>query len=74
MTREVSLGATTGLRQGHTLDIYRGDKYPAGCEREAKPQAIGLILKEFKQETIRKGDQVATDSGGVGQHVGQAFS
>jgi predicted nuclease with TOPRIM domain len=59
---EVSLGSDDGLRQGHTLEIYRGDKYLGRMRiEEAKPhQAIGLILKEFKQETIRKGDQVAT--------------
>jgi hypothetical protein len=59
---EVSLGSDDGLRQGHTLEIYRGDKYLGRMRiEEAKPhEAIGLILKEFKQETIRKGDQVAT--------------
>jgi hypothetical protein len=59
---EVSLGSDDGLRQGHTLEIYRGDKYLGRMQiEEARPhEAIGLILKEFKQETIRKGDQVAT--------------
>jgi hypothetical protein len=59
---EVSLGSDDGLRQGHTLEIYRGDKYLGRMQiEEARPhEAIGLILKEYKQETIRKGDQVAT--------------
>jgi hypothetical protein len=59
---EVSLGSDDGLRQGHTLEIYRGDKYLGRMRiEEAKPhESIGLILKEYKQETIRKGDQVAT--------------
>ena len=59
---EISLGSDDGLREGHTLEIYRGSKYLGRMQvLEAQPhRAIGMILKDFKQEAIRTGDEVAT--------------
>jgi hypothetical protein len=59
---EISLGSDDGLREGHTLEIYRGSKYLGRMQvLEAQPhRAIGMILKDFKQEAIRAGDEVAT--------------
>ena len=59
---EVSLGSDDGLREGNTLEVYRGDKYLGRMQiLEAQPhRAIGMILKEYKVEPIRKGDSVAS--------------
>jgi chromosome segregation ATPase len=59
---EISLGTDDGLREGHELEVYRGNKY-LGRMKVVEAQAhraIGMVLKEYKQETIRKGDEVAT--------------
>ena len=59
---EISLGSDDGIRDGNNLLIYRGDKYLGRLQvLETQPhRAIGMVLKDYKQEMIRKGDQVAT--------------
>ncbi|HEV2973100.1 MAG TPA: hypothetical protein VGY55_24245 [Pirellulales bacterium] len=59
---EISLGSDDGLREGNTLEVYRGSKYLGRIQvLEAHPhQAICMILKEFKQEAIHADDEVAT--------------
>jgi hypothetical protein len=59
---EVSLGTDDGLREGHSLEVYRGDKYLGRMQvLEVHPhRAIVKILKEYQQDAIRKGDEVAT--------------
>ena len=59
---EISLGTDDGLREGNHLEVYRGNKYLGRVQiLEAHPhQAIGVVLKDYKQEPIRKGDEVAT--------------
>ncbi len=59
---EITLGTDDGLRLGNTLEIYRGDKYLGRMQvLEAEPhRAIGKVIKEFQQDVIRNGDEVAT--------------
>jgi uncharacterized protein YlxW (UPF0749 family) len=59
---EISLGSDDGLREGNTLEVYRGSKYLGRIQvLEAQPhRAICMILKEFKQEAIHADDEVAT--------------
>ena len=59
---EVTLGTDDGLREGNTLEIYRGDKYLGRMQvLEIEPhRAVGKVIKELQQDTIRNGDQVAT--------------
>ncbi len=59
---EVSLGTDDGLLEGNTLEIYRGNRYLGRLQiLEAHPhRAIGMILKDYKQDVIRTGDEVAT--------------
>lgn len=59
---EISLGSDDGLREGHNLEIYRGNKY-LGRMQVLEVQAhrsVGMILKDYKREVIRSGDEVAT--------------
>lgn len=59
---EITLGTDDGLRLGNTLEIYRGDKYLGRMQvLEAEPhRAIGKVMKEYQQDVIRNGDEVAT--------------
>lgn len=59
---EVSLGSDDGLVSGNTLEIYRGNRYLGRMQiLEVQPhRSIGTILKEYKQDVIRTGDNVAT--------------
>jgi hypothetical protein len=59
---EVSLGSDDGLLEGNTLEIYRGNRYLGRMQiLEVQPhRSIGTILKEYKQDTVRSGDNVAT--------------
>jgi hypothetical protein len=59
---EVSLGSDDGMLEGGTLEIYRGNRYLGRLQLlEVQPhRSIGVILKEYKQDVIRTGDNVAT--------------
>jgi len=59
---EISLGSDDGLREGHTLEVFRGDKYLGRMEvLDIHPhRAVGKVLKDYQQDVIRKGDSVAT--------------
>ncbi len=59
---EISIGTDDGLREGNQLEVYRGNKYLGRMQvLEAQPhRSIGMILKDYKQEVIHKGDEVAT--------------
>jgi hypothetical protein len=59
---EISLGTDDGLREGHMLEAFRGDKYLGRMQvLEVHPhRAVVKILKEYQQDAIRKGDEVAT--------------
>ena len=59
---EISIGSDDGLREGNQLEIYRGNKYLGRMQvLVTEPhRAVGMILKEYKQEPIHSGDEVAT--------------
>jgi hypothetical protein len=59
---EVSLGSDDGLRIGHTLEVFRGNKYLGRVEvlRTATDRAVGKIVPGFKKGVIQKDDDVAT--------------
>jgi len=59
---EVSLGYDEGLREGHTVEIYRGSKYLGrAIVRKTEPdKAVAEILKGYLKGSIQEGDKVAT--------------
>jgi septal ring factor EnvC (AmiA/AmiB activator) len=59
---EISLGADDGLKEGHTLDVYRGNTYlgRVTIRRTSPDRAVGQIMRELQRGQIRKGDHVTT--------------
>ena len=59
---EVTIGFDEGLREGHHLEIYRGNTYLGrAVVRKADPdRSVAEILKGFRQGSIQEGDKVAT--------------
>ena len=59
---QISIGQDDGLRKNHVVDVYRGKVYKGRIRiRETHPDsAVGEILPELLQGTIKKGDNVAT--------------
>lgn len=59
---EVSIGRDDGLREGHSLEVYRGNRYLGKVEvvRVTANRAVARIIPELQQAPIRKGDRVAT--------------
>ena len=59
---EISLGSDDGLRSGNMLEVFRDSKYLGRMQvLETHPhRAVGKILKEYQQDVIHTGDEVAT--------------
>ncbi len=59
---EVSIGRDDGVREGHTLDVYRGDHYLGKIEivRAQDDKAVGKILTSYRKGYIQAGDKVAS--------------
>ena len=59
---EVDIGADDGIRNGYTLEIFRGAKYLGRMKviSTTADQAVGQILPNFKKGVIQKGDNVTT--------------
>jgi hypothetical protein len=59
---EVSIGSDDGIREGHTVEIFRGRTYLGRAEivKTAPDRAVGKILKEYRKGVVQKGDSVAT--------------
>lgn len=59
---EVTVGADDGLKPGHTLEVFRGDRYLGRAEilKTEPDRAVGRILRQFQQGQIEEGDDVAT--------------
>jgi hypothetical protein len=59
---EISLGSDDGLKRGHTLEVYRGNRYLGRIIiRELDPdRAVGQIDKRMQQSRIQEGDVVTT--------------
>ena len=58
----ISLGTDDGLRAGHSLDLYRGDKYigKAIVSKAEFNMSAARVVAEFRQAVVRKGDHVTT--------------
>ncbi len=59
---EVTVGADDGLRKGHTIEIFRGDRYLGRAEiiRTEPDRAVARIIRKFQQGPIQERDHVAT--------------
>lgn len=59
---EISIGSDDGLKQGHTLDVFRQGTYLGRVVvRKASPdRSVVQIVPEYRKGLIKKGDRVAT--------------
>ena len=59
---EITIGADDGVRQGQTIEIFRGDRYLGRAEiLKADPdRAVGQVIRKFQQGQIQENDDVAT--------------
>ncbi|MGI8981362.1 MAG: hypothetical protein ACR2FY_19220 [Pirellulaceae bacterium] len=59
---EISVGMDDGLREGHVMEIFRGDTYLGQIKimKVAPDRAVGQINKDLKRGQVRKGDHVTT--------------
>ncbi len=59
---EVTVGADDGLRKGHTIEIFRGQRYLGRAEiiRTEPDRAVGRVIRKFQQGPIQENDHVAT--------------
>lgn len=59
---EITIGADDGLKKGHTVEVFRGDRYLGRAEimKTEPDRAVGRILRRFQQGQIQENDDVAT--------------
>jgi hypothetical protein len=59
---EISIGKDDGLKEGHSLEVYRGNTYIGRItiRRTAPDRAVGQIIKELQRGQIKRGDRVST--------------
>ena len=59
---EVSIGADDGLKSGHTVEVFRGDRYLGRAEilTTEPDRSVGRVIRSFQQGQIQEGDNVAT--------------
>jgi predicted nucleic acid-binding Zn-ribbon protein len=59
---EVSVGRDDGLREGHTLDIYRNGSYLGRIQLRTvnDDKSVGKIIPGFRKGYIQAGDKVAS--------------
>lgn len=59
---EVTIGADDGIKQGNTVEVYRGGRYLGRLEilRTSPDRAVGRVDRRFQQGQIQEGDRVAT--------------
>lgn len=62
---EISLGRDDGLKEGHTMEVFRGAQYLGRVMiMKTEPnRAVGKIIPEYKRGPIRKDDRVTTRLG-----------
>ena len=58
----MTIGADDGLKQGNTVEVYRGDKYLGRIEivKTSPDRAVGRVDRRFQTGVIQEGDRVAT--------------
>lgn len=59
---EISIGSDDGLKPGHTVEVFRGDRYLGRAEilSTDPDRAVGRVIRRFQQGQIQEGDDVAT--------------
>lgn len=59
---EISIGSDDGLTQGHTVEVYRGQRYlgRADIQKTAPDKSIGKMIPRTLNGRIEVGDRVAT--------------
>ncbi|HEX6962840.1 MAG TPA: hypothetical protein VF175_13305, partial [Lacipirellula sp.] len=59
---EITVGADDGIKPGHTVEVFRGDRYlgRASILRTDPDRAVARVMREFQQGPIQEGDDVAT--------------
>ncbi|MEM9351551.1 MAG: hypothetical protein AAGA92_00920 [Planctomycetota bacterium] len=59
---EITVGSDDGLKPGHTVEVFRGQRYLGRAEiLETEPdKAVGRVIRRFQQGQIQKDDNVAT--------------
>ena len=59
---EVTIGSDDGLKQGNTVEVYRGARYLGRIEiiKTSPDRAVGRVDRRFQQGQIQEGDRVAT--------------
>jgi len=59
---EVSIGSDDGLREGHTLEVFRNNAYLGRVKviRLEPDQAVCEIIPAYRKGIIKRGDRVAT--------------
>ncbi len=59
---EISIGRDDGLKEGHSLEVYRDNTYLGRIviRRTAPDRAVGQIIKELQRGQIKRGDRVST--------------
>ena len=59
---EISIGADDGLKPGHTVEVFRGERYLGRAEvlKTEPDRAVARILRQFQKGQIQEGDHVAT--------------
>ncbi len=58
----VSLGLDDGIREGHTMDIFRGDRFigKAVVVKSEHDRSVLRVAPEYRQTAVREGDHVTT--------------
>ncbi len=59
---EVTIGADDGLKQGNTVEVFRGGRYLGRVEivKTSPDRSVGRVDRRFQQGQIQEGDRVAT--------------
>jgi uncharacterized protein YoxC len=59
---EVTIGSDDGLKQGNTVEVFRGARYLGRLEiiKTSPDRAVGRVDRRFQQGQIQEGDRVAT--------------
>lgn len=59
---EITIGSDDGLKQGNTVEVYRGGRYLGRLEivKTSPDRAVGRVERRYQQGQIQEGDRVAT--------------
>jgi hypothetical protein len=59
---EITIGADDGLKAGHTVEVFRGQRYLGRAEivKTEPDRAVARVLRKYQQGQIQENDHVAT--------------